>query len=174
MPKKLLLVVLLACAGCQTARHASIPVPRPLAPGGTEQVALRLEKYVDTYDVVVQREVLAQNQGDGSDEWKVVSARLVSGYPEKWRSAPEDVEGKRSPEISFLLNGEMVKTSPSSDSTLVAKVLPQTENTARVLGVFTHEAMVVPFDVTCGLGEFVVVYRKGPATPESHETDQNR
>jgi hypothetical protein len=170
MLKYMILVAALCCAGCQSSQIAQsgssgtsdlAVLPR------SEKISVRVEKYVTSYDVEVQRAIRVYSGNGEPDQWNVVSAPRVSGYPEKWRytEAAINRDGQKS-KASYVLNGELVEISLEPGAHLIAKVLPERQNTARVVGIYSHsrltghgmEVFSVPFDISCVLGELNVVY----------------
>ena len=167
MLKYAMLIAILCCAGCQTTQTATGSATVQDSPRRSEKLTLRVEKYVTSYDVEVQRSILTSPKGSDEQRWTVVSAPRVSGYPNRWKTT-ESILNPVEPvaTASYLLNGEMVKISRDPGVHLTAKILPERQNTARVIGVFSstkmtakgEEVFSVPFDVSCLLGELNVIY----------------
>jgi len=164
-----MLITVVCCAGCQTTRPTADTAGMPAGSPRSEKLFLRIEEYVSNYDVEVQRAVLNPAATSREDQWKVVSAPRVSGYPEKWRTTEEaDDSDAVSAKTSYLLAGEMVSITLAPGSHLVAKVMPDKQNTARVIGIFSEsketplglEVLTVPFDAYCTIGEFVLIYNE--------------
>ena len=166
MLKYAALLIALCCVGCQTTQTTTETVTRQDPSLKSEMLSLRVEKYVTSYDVEVQRAVLTDSE---TDQWAVISAPRVSGYPDSWRTT-ESILNPVEPAAtaSYLLNGEMISISLDPGTHLVAKVLPVRQNTARVIGIFSEakatenglEIFSVPFDISCVLGELNVIYRE--------------
>ena len=169
MLKYFALIGALCCTGCQSTQPSAT---ESRSQGGVvriEKFSLRVEKYVTSYDVEVQRAVFAPSPESGKSEWTVVSAPRVSGYPEKWRTNESIINPTEySSKASYLLNGEMVEVSLEPGVHLIAKVLPVMQNTARVIGIFSEstetplgmEVISIPFDITCPFGELNVIYHE--------------
>ncbi len=163
MLKYIMLLAILCGAGCQTTQPLFEGTPAQMSSRRSKKISVRVEKYVGSYDVEVQHAV----QNDDSEEWDVLSAPRVSGYPEKWRhtlsAIPQDGYKVKA---SYLLGGEMIDISLEPGAHLIAKVLPLKQNTSRVIGIFSQtkkskkglEVFSVPFDISCGFGELTVVY----------------
>lgn len=167
MLKTMMLLAVLCCAGCQTPQPASEKTPYQDSSRRAEKISVRVEKYVTSYDVEVQRAVRVYSEDGEADHWQVVSAPRVSGYPEKWRATEATVNPSAyAAKASYLLDGEMLEISLEPGAHLIAKVLPEKQNTARVVGVFSQskisdqgmEVFSVPFDLSCTFGELTVVY----------------
>ncbi len=166
MLKYMMLLAVLGCVGCQTTRPVSQEAPYQESARRGEMISVRVEKYVTSYDVEVQRAVRVKAAG-GGDQWNVISAPRVSGYPEKWRFSESAVPPKgHAAKASYLLDGEQLEVSLGPGAHLIAKVIPEKQNTARVVGVFSQtkisgeglEVFSVPFDLSCAFGELSVVY----------------
>ncbi|MEA2068764.1 MAG: hypothetical protein U9P12_06150, partial [Verrucomicrobiota bacterium] len=119
---------------------------------------------------VAVQHAIRKKAGNGEvDQWVVVSSPRVSGYPGKWRRTeePADPIGYRST-ASYLLDGELVGISLLPGVHLVAKVLPESQNTVRVMGVFSRigaaghgkNEVSIPFDLICTVGDLNVIYEK--------------
>ena len=168
MLKYMVLAAVACCAGCQTTQQTA--GMKLEINSESERLSLRVEKYVNTYDVSVQHAVQKQAGNGGAVQWVVVSSPRVSGYPGKWRRTEESADpvGYRST-ASYLLDGELVGISLRPGVHLVAKVLPESQNTVRVMGVFSRigasghgrNGMSIPFDLTCTVGDLNVIYEKG-------------
>ena len=183
MFKLLMLFTLFCCAGCQTTTIEPVePVAAsPVAVAtNSEKLLLRVETLVGTYDVDVQRAVLHGPDRTRKDQWAIAAAASVSGYPNVWRTS-DDFPDPASAAVkgTYLLAGDSIEVSLDPGVRMIAKVVPESRNTARVVGVFVHvkdssagpTIFDMPFDVKCVLGEVVVAHdrvaiEKPPATPE--------
>lgn len=167
MFKYLLLIAVLCCFGCQTPHSGVNNDTYVKASVHGEKISVRVEKYASSYDVEVQRAVKVMPIGSLEEEWSVIAAPRVNGYPEKWMHTDAAVKTNGyAAKSSYLLNGEIVEISLEPGVHLIAKVLPIKQNTARVLGVIAQSTMAsdglevisVPFDLVTGFGELNVVH----------------
>ncbi len=182
MFKYLMLFALLCCAGCQTTTPTIEPIDSPRAPIATnnEKLLLRVESLVGTYDVDVQRAVLRGADRTNKDQWAIAAASRVSGYPNAWRTS-DDFPDPASAALkgTYALDGENIEISLDPGARVIAKVLPESRNTARVVGVFVHvvesptgpRVFDMPFDIKCVVGEVVVAHDRmanepPPSVPE--------
>jgi hypothetical protein len=167
MLKHLLVLVLLGTAGCQSGKNTAGRSAAYSFNGNPERLVVWLEKYVDTYDVAVHRAVLTFNGATLKDDWVPVASAVASGYPGAWRKSAEGTDiATDGINIQVMLDGEQIAVPLSRQARVVAKVIPDTENTARVVGVYVQGAqpenglaeLCVPFDIRTGLGKLSVIY----------------
>lgn len=168
MCRYLVLFAMLCGAGCQTTEKSSLN--GSVAFNRSERLSVRLNMYLDSYDVEVKRSVLESWANVTNEQWQVVGTSKASGYPEKWRSSSvitTNLVGYTSG-ASVILDGEQVDVPLEPGVHLEVKVLPETQDIARVIGVFSQvtivdqdlEEVLIPFDVICTLNEPKVVYQK--------------
>ena len=166
MFKYFVFLMLICVTGCQTTQTAAVVV-EPVAIERSERLLLRAEKMVGTYEVRVQRVALVGEDADVIANWEVDGSVAVSGYPGTFRRSEGAVEDAARVG-SYLLAGDWVKVSHEPGVHLVVKVLPELQNTARILGVYVHvtsvgehfETFSYPFDVHCNLGDVMLLYSK--------------
>ena len=159
MLKYVMLIAVLCTFGYQTPQSASKDAVFTKASVHDKKISVRVEKYVSSYDVEVQRAVRVQPLNGGAEEWNVIAAPRVNGYPEKWIHTSDAVKtNEYAAKSSYLINGEVVEISLEPGVHLIAKVMPIKQNTARVVGVIAQSTMKndnldfisVPFDLTTG------------------------
>lgn len=170
MLKYVMLLLLLCAAGCQTTGtgETAVAVP-PSQAERNEKLLLRIDKIVGTYEVVVQRAALNGQDPKQKEGWDIIGSASTSGYPGTFRFS----EGSPSVNDSgrtgtYLLDGEPVTVSHEPGVHLIVKVIPELQNTARVLGVYVQvtqvgddfESFTFPFDISCNLGEVLQLYSK--------------
>lgn len=170
MLKMTLLCVLLCCVGCQTTTTPESGVAQAEIIRGNGKLLLRVEKIVGTYEVDVQRAVHMGADPAAKDQWKIVASTSVAGYPGGWLVS--DGAGDASSAMvkgTYRIGGEEIAVSLDGGTRLMARITPETSNTARVSGVFVHvdaatgKRFATPFDVTCVLGNVVVLQRSDAA-----------
>ena len=169
LSKLLLLAALAGAAGCQTT---STNGPASVAVGAhekSEKLLLRIDKIVDTYSVNVQRVELQGANPKQTDHWSVAASAEVSGYPGTFRKSDGTIPMAAAVRKgTFLLDGTPVECALDPGVQLVLKVVPELQNTARIVGIFSQTRMTpngvetfsLPFDVRCDLGKVVVLYQK--------------
>ncbi len=170
MFKYVALIVLLCAAGCQTTQTNGTAAGGDLKSiDRNEKLLLRIEKIVGTYEVVVQRAALKGNDLKEKDQWGIIGSASVSGYPGTFRASEETRPIPNSSRIgTYLLDGTPVKISQESGEHLIVKIIPEMQNTARVVGVFVqvtpigscYDTFSLSFDLSCNLGEVVELYSK--------------
>ncbi|MDF7823669.1 hypothetical protein P4B35_06550 [Pontiellaceae bacterium B12227] len=170
MLKYVMLLLLLCAAGCQTTGTGESSVAAPVRQlDRSEKLLLRIEKIVGTYEVVVQRAALTGNDPKQIEDWAIVGSASASGYPGTFRTSEDAVSVNDSGRTAtYLLDGEPVKVSHEPGVHLIVKVIPELQNTARVLGVYVQvtqegdhlESFSFPIDISCNLGEVLQLYSK--------------
>ncbi len=160
--------ILCIVAGCQTTTSDPGGALASATLDRNEKLLLRVDQLVGTYDVTVQRAALNGEDPKQKDQWAIIGSAGVEGYPGKFR-ATESAEPIGGAALeSFLLDGTPVKISQQPGTHLIAKVIPERQNTARVVGVFVQvssvgkqvESFSVPFDLTCDMGRVYEVYAR--------------
>ena len=170
MLKGVILLMLICVSGCQTVSTGSaVEVAQTVSVERRERLLLRTEKMVGTYEVMVQRIALVGESPRVSADWKIEGTVVASGYPGKFRRSEDSLAVADTARIgSYLLAGEVTKISHEPGVHLVVKVIPELQNTARVLGIYVQvtqvgehfETFSYPFDVHCNLGEVIQLYSK--------------
>lgn len=176
MLKYLIASVMLMCAGCQTTTTGpeSVKAGKPAVPA-SEKLLMRADILIDTYEVTVQHAVLKGADPSDRNQWGIMGSTRVSGYPGSWRSTPGLMElSDDVTKASYFLNGEKVDVAVRPGTHLLTKVLPDSQNSARIVGVFITATMTpagldicsMPFDVSATVGQIVVLYQKdAPVVP---------
>lgn len=171
------LLGLLAClTGCQTTGTGGSQKQGGAA-DRTEKLLLRVDQFVGTYEVKVQRAVMTGADPKQRDQWAIVGSSEVEGYPGKFRSSESSAPAENGTKQTFLLDGTSIAVSQEPGTHLIAKVLPVHQNTARVVGVFVHVSPAgtfsMPFDVHCDMGRVYEVYsRELPVSDEVKEISE--
>lgn len=154
-------------AGCQTTTTGG--AAPPVTPvDRSEKLLLRVDQMVGTYSVTVQRAACTGNDPKDKDQWAIVGTGEVDGYPGKFRMTPGGAPEADAGREIFLLDGSPVEVSQEPGTHLVVKVMPELQNTARVVGAYVQvqsvggyqESFRVPFDLTCNMGRVYEVYSR--------------
>lgn len=164
-------------AGCQTTATGGGTAAGGEHAAHCEKLLLRVDQLVGTYSVTVQRAACTGNNPHKKELWTTIGTGEVDGYPGKFRmSAGGKPEPGAAREI-FLLDGSPVEVSQEPGTHLVVKVVPELQNTARVVGAYVQvtpaggymETFSVPFDLKCDMGRVYQVYARDLPPPVSAE-----
>lgn len=155
-------------AGCQTTTSATRDYSASATGDRNEKLLLRVDQLVGVYEVTVQRAAHDGVDPKQKDQWAIIGSADIEGYPGRFRSTEGAKPTAGAAQESFLIDGTPVKISQQPGTHLTAKVLPEHQNTARVVGVFVQvtpvgkhfETFSIPFDLTCDMGRVYEVYAR--------------
>ena len=170
MFKYIMLLLMVCAAGCQTTGTGESSVAaQSRQVDRNEKLLLRIEKMVGTYEVIVQRAALNGSDPKQKADWAIVGSASASGYPGTFRISEDSESVNDSGRTgTYLLDGEPIRVSHELGVHLMVKVVPELQNTARVIGVYVQVTQVgdcfetfnLPFDIRCNLGEVLQLYSK--------------
>ncbi|QBG48129.1 hypothetical protein EGM51_12255 [Verrucomicrobia bacterium S94] len=157
-----LLAVGVCLAGCQTTETGRAQNAMKTAMRN-EKLLLRVNQLIGTYEVRVERAALEGTDPKQKDQWAIIGSAGVEGYPGKFRASDGTEEKDGVMQETFLLDGTPVKVALEPGTHLVAKVIPELQNTARVVGVYVQVpdsggVFSMPFDLVCDMGRVYEVY----------------